>query len=200
MCISFFTLSGRSRRLAGAAVASVLIACHLILLLGLQQSSQELETSLPGSGGLLLSKVRKAGLFSCLLELLGPASGTADSQLSYSVSGDILAELLQRYCTIPIEVAVFLCLLTGMLKGVYLLGCSSILSKQTCIHMLPSFPFPCLGPAEKVFHCSHCAGFSSRSVSNVSAPTSSGQHDCWPLSHRGLKSVSGLVAAASAGK
>lgn len=56
------------------------------------------------------------------------------------------------------------------------------------------------GPGEKVFHCSHYAGFSSRRGSDVSAPTSSGQHDCWPLSHQGLKSVSGLVAAGSAGK
>lgn len=102
--ISFFTLSGRSRRLAGAAVASVLIACHLILLLGLQQYSQELKTSLPGSRGLLLSEVHKAGLFICLLELLGPALGTAGSQLSYIMSEDVLAELLQRYCMIPIEV------------------------------------------------------------------------------------------------
>lgn len=57
--------------------------------------------------------------------------GPADSQVSYIMCRehfDVLVERLQCHFMISTEVTVFLSALTGMLKGVYLLGSGSVLS------------------------------------------------------------------------
>lgn len=58
--------------------------------------------------------------------------GTTDSQVSHFVSGelfDILVGHLQSHFMISVEVTVFLSTLTDLLKGVYLLGSGSVLSR-----------------------------------------------------------------------
>lgn len=66
-----------------------------------------------------------------LLKPPRPAKGTLDFQVSYIMSGDhfdILVGCVQCHLMISVEVTVFLSVLTGMLKGVYLLGSGSVLS------------------------------------------------------------------------
>lgn len=58
--------------------------------------------------------------------------GSADSWVSCIMSGehfDILVECLQHCIMISVEVTVFLSILTGVLKGIFLLGSGSVLSR-----------------------------------------------------------------------
>lgn len=58
--------------------------------------------------------------------------GTADSQVSHFMSGehfDILVGRLQSHVMISAEVTVFLSALADRLKGIYLLGSGSVLSR-----------------------------------------------------------------------
>lgn len=108
--------------------------------------SQELMALLPGSGGLLLSEVRPAGLSTCLLKLQRHAVSTADSHISYIMSGehfDVLVERLQHHFMISVEVTVCLSALRGVLKGftywglaLFCQGCSLSNVFACCLHLL----------------------------------------------------------------